>query len=61
MSESDLGNIADLDNDDEVDLADFTMFTGRWLSTECLLAEDLDRDGVVDFRDFGVFANNNVE
>jgi hypothetical protein len=61
MSESDLGNIADLDNDDEVDLVDFTMFTGRWLSTECLLAEDLDRDGVVDFRDFGVFANNQIE
>ncbi len=61
MSESDSGNIADLDNDDEVDLVDFTMFTGCWLSSECLLAEDLNRDGVVDFRDFGVFANNNVE
>ena len=56
MSQSELGNIADLDNDDGVDFADLRVFTERWLSGKELLAEDLNRDGIVDFKDFAVMA-----
>ena len=54
MSESELGNIADLDNNDKIDFADLRVFTEFWLSGQKPLAEDLNRDGSVDFKDFAI-------
>jgi hypothetical protein len=58
MSLSDVGNIADLDNDDDVDYADMGLLGAEWLSLEVLLRENLDRKGPVDACDFAVFAEN---
>ena len=58
MSLSDVGNIADLDNDDFIDFNDFMLYTEKWLNQQFLLSEDLNRDGAVDFTDFAVFAEN---
>lgn len=58
MSLSDAGNIADLDDDDDVDYADVGVFVDEWLSQEALLSEDLDRNGIVDFNDFAIFSDN---
>jgi hypothetical protein len=57
MSLSDIGNIANLDNDvnDIVNTLDLAMFVGKWCYEEFLLAEDLNRDGFVDFDDFAIF------
>ncbi len=57
MSLSDLGNIADLDDDGDVDYNDLMLFTGKWPIEQVLLAEDLDRNGKVDFEDYVIFAN----
>jgi hypothetical protein len=58
MSLSNVGNIADLDNDDFVGYNDLRLFTGKWLNQQVLLKEDLDRNGFVDFIDFAIFAEN---
>lgn len=58
MSLSDVGNIADLNNDLAVDYRDLLLFTDTWLWQEVLLAADLDRDGDVEHVDFAIFANN---
>jgi len=58
MSLSEAGNIADLDNNGDVDYIDLMMFIDKWLSREVLLPEDLDRNGFVNFADFAVFAEN---
>jgi hypothetical protein len=58
MSLSNLGNIADLNNDDSVDHVDMMMLTNGWLRQEILLAEDLDRNGSVGFTDFSILAEN---
>jgi len=58
MSALDLGNVADLSNDDSVNYTDMMLFTDKWLFEEVLLAEDLNRDGFVDFTDFAIFADN---
>ena len=57
MSLSDVGNIADLNNDDMVDLFDFAIFSNDWQAEDILLSEDLDRNGVVNFADFAIFAD----
>lgn len=57
MSLSDVGNIADLNNNDLVDYTDIGIFVNKWLYQQALLAEDLDRNGVVNFIDFAKFAN----
>jgi hypothetical protein len=51
------GNIADLDNDGDLDYNDVKLFTEKWLKQEVLLAADLDRNGAVDFKDYAIFAN----
>ncbi|MDD5327569.1 MAG: right-handed parallel beta-helix repeat-containing protein [Phycisphaerae bacterium] len=56
LSVSDTGNIADLNNDGIVNLADMALITKKWLTSETLLTEDLDSDGVVNFRDFAIFS-----
>ena len=60
MSQSSVGNIANLDNDanDVVWLDDLAFLVETWLREEILLAEDLGRDGKVDFSDFAIFAEN---
>ena len=58
MSLSDTGNIADLNNDDAVDLMDFAIFADSWLIERVLMAENLDRTGLVDINDLAVFIEN---
>jgi hypothetical protein len=58
MSESDAGNIADLDFGGSVNWSDLKILTGKWLVEELLLAEDLNRDGLVNGWDFAIFADN---
>ena len=55
MSLSTAGNIADLDNDGDVDYNDLKLFTGKWPIEQVLLAEDLDRNGEVNFKDYAIF------
>jgi hypothetical protein len=57
ISLSDVGNIADLNNNDLVDYTDLMLLTGKWFCVHPLLREDLDRDGFVNFIDFVFFAN----
>ena len=57
MSLSSAGNIADLDNDGDLDYNDVKLFTEKWLKQEVLLAADLDRNGDVNFVDFSIFGN----
>ncbi len=56
MSTSDLGSLADLNNDGYIGLHDLGRLAEKWLFLEDLLAEDLNRDGAVDFNDFGIMA-----
>jgi parallel beta-helix repeat protein len=58
MSQSNLGNVADLNNDDTVHWQDFAQFTDSWRREQTLLAEDLDRNGIVDFRDVAILADS---
>jgi hypothetical protein len=58
MSESNTGNIADLDFSGSVNWWDLKMLTNKWLVEELLLSEDLNRDGTVNSKDYAVFANN---
>ncbi|MHC4862759.1 MAG: right-handed parallel beta-helix repeat-containing protein [Planctomycetota bacterium] len=58
MSDSDTGNIADLDCSDAVEGVDLRLITDKWLYQQVLLSEDLDRDGLVNGRDFATFADN---
>ena len=58
MSALDLGNVADLNNDNSVNYMDMMLFTDKWPFEEVLLAEDLNRDGFVSFIDFAIFADN---
>ncbi len=55
MSSSTVGNIADLDNSDFVNLKDLALFSGGWRLYQNLLREDLDRNGFVDFKDAALF------
>ena len=56
MSPSDLGDLADLNNDGYIGPRDVQRLAEKWLLQEDLVAEDLDRDGVVDFNDFAIMA-----
>lgn len=58
MSSSTVGNIADLNNNDIVNLLDFALFAGRWRLEKHLLPEDLDRNGFVDFIDVAIFSDS---
>jgi len=58
MSLSTVGNIADLNNNNIVNLLDFALFAGRWRLEKHLLPEDLDRNGFVDFIDVAIFSDS---
>lgn len=55
MSPNHVGNIADLDHDDEVDVLDLELLSKDWLYNKYLLDTDLNRDGIVDIADFAEF------
>ena len=57
MSLSDVGNIADLNEDGSVDALDLELFVEKWPYQQVLLREDLDRNGAVNFVDFNIFAD----
>ncbi|MBN2211572.1 MAG: hypothetical protein JW709_09275 [Sedimentisphaerales bacterium] len=52
------GNVADLNNDDQVDITDFVQFTQNWLSKTLLAPQDMDRNGWVDILDLAFLAEN---
>ncbi len=58
MSPLDLGNIADLNFDDTVNLRDFAKFAHKWHIEEILLPEDLNRDNHIDIIDVSIFVDN---
>jgi hypothetical protein len=58
MSLSKVGNLADLNRDNFVDIDDLVLLFSKWLTEKSLLVEDLNLDGVVDFRDYAIFAEN---
>jgi hypothetical protein len=58
MSESDVGNIADLDFSGFVNWGDLKILANKWVVEEFLLSEDLNRDGLVNGWDFAIFADN---
>jgi hypothetical protein len=55
MSANPVGNIADLDHDDTVDILDLELLSEDWLYCEYLLDTDLNRNGKVDITDFSIF------
>jgi hypothetical protein len=58
MSPESIGNIADLNNDDVVNLQDFAHLANSWQVVKVLLVEDLNRDGHVDGVDLKEFVYN---
>ncbi|MHC4740987.1 MAG: hypothetical protein ACYS8Z_03695, partial [Planctomycetota bacterium] len=58
MSDSKVGNIADLNQDNVVDLSDFRDFAEHWPVRQLLLPGDFDRDGDMDLCDFAILAEN---
>jgi hypothetical protein len=58
MSNSQLGNIADLDHNDMVSTSDLTMLAGSWLTQQLLMPQDLDRNGWVNLADLAIFSKN---
>jgi hypothetical protein len=57
MSPSGLGSPADLSGDGRVDLRDYSVLAGGWLSLEAPRIEDLNRDTTVDFADLAAFSS----
>jgi len=58
MSLSNIGNIADLNNDDTVNFGDFAHFADSWQIEEVPAAEDLNRDNHVDIVDVMILCDN---
>jgi parallel beta-helix repeat protein len=58
MSLSDLGDVADLNHDAQVNPADLKRMGQKWPRVESLLAEDLNRDGRVDVTDFAILGQS---
>ena len=58
MSLSGIGNVADLDNNNIVNLMDFSKFADVWGYEQVLLPEDFDRKGMVDCNDLSIFVDN---
>jgi hypothetical protein len=58
MSDDPVGNVADLNHDDAVDLIDWSLWSQNWLEKKVLLDSDFDRDGDVDPNDMFIFMDN---
>jgi hypothetical protein len=58
MSPNPVGNPADLNHDNAVDLADWSLWSYDWLAERTLLDSDFDRDNDVDPNDMGIFIEN---
>ncbi|MHC4460887.1 MAG: dockerin type I domain-containing protein [Planctomycetota bacterium] len=58
MSLSNIGNIADLNNDDTVNFGDFAHFADGWQIEEVLLSGDLNHDNHVDIVDVMIVCDN---
>lgn len=58
MSLSEVGSIADLDNDGAVNLQDLCYLAEGWQAEQTFLAEDLDRNSRIDLRDVAVLAEH---
>ena len=58
MSLNPIGNPADLNHNDAVDLADWSLWSDDWLDERILLDSDFDRDNDVDPNDLSIFLNN---
>jgi len=58
LSLNDVGNPADLNHDDAVDLIDWSLWADDWLDERVLLDSDFDRDNDVDPNDLGIFMDN---
>jgi len=58
MSSESVGNIADLNNDDTVNLRDFAFIAGAYKTEGILLSEDLNRNNKINGTDLSIFINN---
>ncbi|MBC8377839.1 MAG: hypothetical protein H8E62_01560, partial [Planctomycetes bacterium] len=58
LSGNPVGNPADLNHDDAVNLADWSLWADDWLDERTLLDSDFDRDNAVDPNDMGIFLDN---
>ncbi len=58
LSLSLVGNPADLNFDNNVNLKDYYLWSSRWLTQQNLLHEDFNRNGIVDAPDACIFAEN---
>ncbi|MHC4556567.1 MAG: DUF3160 domain-containing protein [Planctomycetota bacterium] len=58
MSLSNVGDKADLNNDDIVNFQDFYHFADNWQKEKVLLSGDFDFNGAVDFNDLAILAGN---
>ncbi|RKY05892.1 MAG: hypothetical protein DRP56_08405 [Planctomycetota bacterium] len=58
LSTNDVGNPADLNHDDAVDLIDWSLWADDWGDERILLDSDFDRDNIVDPNDMTIFMNN---
>lgn len=58
LSPSVVGNPADLNHDDAVDLADWSLWVDDWLDERVLLDSDFNRNNIVDPNDMTIFMTN---
>ncbi|MBN1816428.1 MAG: right-handed parallel beta-helix repeat-containing protein [Sedimentisphaerales bacterium] len=58
MSPSEVGSIADLNDDGQVDVYDLEAMMEKWTQRQILLACDMDRDGRVGLNDFAILADH---
>ncbi len=58
MSLNPVGNPADLNHDDAVDLGDWSLWSDDWLDERVLLDSDFDLNNIVDPNDLSIFLNN---
>lgn len=56
MSGNSVGNIADLDLNDSINISDLILLVEHWTQEEKLIRADLDRNGRVDLKDFSILA-----
>lgn len=57
MSQDTVGNVADLDLNNSVNISDLILLAGHWTQEEILMRADLDRSGRVDLKDFSILAS----